>query len=120
MNIEEMRAIIALVNFPEYTFEVFESEGGAPYLQARYLEADIITGAEDMQHTRKWPISAHMVKSELVQTAFKCVLTSMEHRTREHFTYRDALVYGPHFDVEALVEIAMAHRLDYRGRKAQK
>ncbi len=119
MNIEEMRAIIALVNFPEYTFEVFEGEG-TPYLQARYLEADIITGAEETQHTRKWPLSSHMVKSELVQTAFKCVMTSFEHRVREHFTYRDALVYGPHFDVEALVEIAMAHRLDYRGRAARK
>ncbi|MGA9769189.1 MAG: hypothetical protein WBV94_09120 [Blastocatellia bacterium] len=89
------------------------------YLQARYIEPDIITGEDSLQRTRKWLLSEHMVKSEIVQTAFKCAMTSAEHRVREHFLYKGERVFGPHYDVEALVEICRAKKLDYRGRKAK-
>ena len=117
MNIEEMRAVVAQIRFEDYSFEVGE-KNGVPYLRASYTEPDIITHEPTLQRTRKWMLSSHAVKSELVQTAFKCVLTSMEHRAREGFLYKGERVYGPHFDVEALVEIARQKRLDYRGRKA--
>lgn len=47
-------------------------------------------------------------------TILKCALTSQEHRVREHFKYKGELVYGPHFDVDALWEIARKRRLDLR------
>ena len=72
-----------------------------------------------MQYTRKWPLSQYMVKSEVVQTALKCVLTSVEHRVREHFLYKGERIFGPHFDVEALYELAKNRRLDYRGKEVK-
>lgn len=118
MTINEIRGIIKQISFRNYSFEVLE-KSGVMYLRASYPEPDIITGQEEIQHTRKWQLSEHMVKSEIVQTAFKCALTSAEHTTREHFLYKGERVYGPHFDVDALYEIAKAKRLDYRGRTAQ-
>jgi hypothetical protein len=115
MTIDEIRELIKQVSFRNYIFEVL-TKNGAMYLRAKYLEADVITGKEEWQFTRKWQLSEHMVKSEVVSTAFKCALTSAEHTTREHFLYKGERVYGPHFDVDALVEIAKARRLDYRGR----
>lgn len=115
MTVDEMREIISMCKYPDYTFEVFE-KNGVPYLQGRYLEPDIVTGDMTDQHTRKWQLSEHMVKSELVQTAFKCALTSAEHRVREHFLYRGQRIFGPHFDVDALYELAKSRRLDYRGK----
>jgi hypothetical protein len=56
-----------------------------------------------------------MVRSEIVSTAFKCVLTSAEHRCREHFSYKGERIYGPHYDVDALVEVCRQKQLDYRG-----
>lgn len=117
MTIQEMREIVALIAFEDYTFKVRERNGVA-YLQASYTEPDIITREPSLQKTRKWMLSEHAVKSEIVQTAFKCVITSMEHRAREGFLYKGERVFGPHFDIEALVEIARERRLDYRGRKA--
>ncbi len=116
MDVQEMRAILDLVNYPGYDFFIFRSQNGAIYLQAEYEESDIVTGKPERQHTRKWYLSEHAVKSEIVQTALKCVLTSAEHRVREHFLYRGARVFGPHFDVDALHELATARRLDYRGK----
>lgn len=115
MEINGIKRLVGLVQFRNYTFEVLK-KNGVTYLRAKFVEADIITGQEELQHTRKWLLSEHMVKSEIIQTAFACVAASLEHTAREHFLYRGQRVYGPHFDVDALFEIAKARRLDYRGR----
>lgn len=116
MEVGAMREVIEAVKFGEYIFRVRTSHG-ATHLQATYLDADIRTGKLDQQWTRKWLLTPGMTKSEIVQTAFKCCITSMEHRTREGFTYKGRRIFGPHFDVDALVEICEQGRHDYR--KAQ-
>lgn len=89
------------VSYPSYSFEVREGHGGV-FLQATCWDDDVVTGDHERQYTRKWLLSPHMTKSEVVQTAFKCVLTSAEHRVREWFRYLDMPIFGPHFDVDDL------------------
>lgn len=113
MTREEMLLILADVTFPGYTFTIGDKSGSL-FLQGHYREADITTGAVEEQTTRKWYLSPHMTRSELVQTALKLALTSAEHRVREHFLYRGERIYGPHFDCEALWELARAGRFDVR------
>lgn len=102
------------VRFYDYSFKLSQ-ETGEVYLQASYEEADIVTGNPELQRTRKWKISRYMTKSEFLQTVFKCCLTSMEHRAREHFRYKGHAVYSPHYNVDALVELCEAKRFDYRS-----
>ncbi len=100
--IETAKSILTVCDFKDYTFKVDVSRTGAVYLQATYLEADTVTGKIEMQYTRRWFLSPEMTSSEIVSTAFKCALTSMEHRTREWFLYRGRAVYQPHYDVNDL------------------
>lgn len=109
----EIEEVLKLVQYPKYSFRV-GSKGKTFYLQAYYDEPDTYTGKLTVQTTRKWLLSPHMTKSELVQTALKCILTSAEHRVREGFTYRGQRVFGPHFDVDALHKIARRRQLDVR------
>jgi hypothetical protein len=51
-------------------------------------------------------------RSEIVQTCIKLVMTSMEHRAREGFTYRGKRVFGPHFDVDAIWQLCADKRFD--------
>lgn len=113
-TVEVMREWVSLCSFPDYTFEVKVDGRGAIYLQAGYDEADVVTGVVERQLTRRWFLSPEMVKSEVVSTCFKCIITSVEHRTREHFTYKGRRIYGPHFDVDALHSIA--HKVEVRPR----
>lgn len=106
MKISEAVVILGELEYPEYTFLALVDGRGEMYLQGEYMEADIYTGVEEKQLTRRWFISPQMSKSELVQTAFKMIMTSMEHRVREHFKYRDQLIFGPHFNVDDLWELA--------------
>ena len=100
--IDKARGFVEECSYPEYTFKIDVSHTGAVYLQATYLEADTVTGTIEEQFTRRWFLSPSMGKSEIVATAFKCILTSMEHRTREWFLYKGKAVYQPHYDVDAL------------------
>lgn len=101
MTPQEAREILVLVVYPDYTFEILE-RNGEMFLRACYTENDINTDEPEIQKTRKWHVSKHAIKSELIQTAFKCILTSAEHRVREHFKYRGELIYGPHFSADEL------------------
>lgn len=114
MTVIELENWAMACKYSGYNFHILVREGVC-LLQASYLAEDITSGLFTEQHTRKWIISEHMTKSEFVQTVFKCVMTSMEHRVREGFKYKGKRVFGPHFDVDALHSICKAEHLDYRS-----
>lgn len=113
LTLLEKKAIVSRVHFCNYVFSICVEEGRG-YLQASFPDKDSVTGQQALQKTRKWLLSKHMTPSEVVQTCFKLVMTSLEHEAREKFTYKGCRVYGPHFDVEALVDLCRDKRLDYR------
>lgn len=99
--------LLTQVSFLNYKFMAGIGHGGV-YLRARYEEPDVYGDPMDgdqEQLTRRWLLSPDMTDSEIVSTAFKCAITSMEHRTREHFLYKGRRIFGPHFDVEDLVKL---------------
>jgi hypothetical protein len=121
MNIEQVMAIVDRCNFPGYEFLVwgdFNRSPGPTYLQARFLARCATTGLMEPQFTRKWMLSKHMTTSEIVQTVFKCVLTAVEHEAREQFTYRAQAIFGPHFDIEALVQMQLAGMTEVRYERS--
>ena len=96
------------VKYPGYSWDVHEGHGGT-YLRAVFYAFDHDDngyGTPIRQETRKWLLSPLMTDSEIVATAFKCVITSLEHEARERFTYKGARIFGPHFDVNELAELA--------------
>ncbi|WP_448252866.1 hypothetical protein [Ottowia oryzae] len=116
MNLGLATVILRQVQFPGYTFHVAGdfTEARVAYLQASFNAPCNVDGGEPVtQSTRKWLLSRHMTPSELVQTAFKCVLTSLEHEAREQFLYRHQAIFGPHFNVVRLAELCA------QGAKAQ-
>lgn len=96
--------IVSRVNFPQYNFDV-EPIGDEYYIQVYYNEADILTGVTEEQRGRKWVFPTRQTDGQIVQTCFKAVLTSLEHRCREHFTYDGKLVMQPHLPLEKLTKI---------------
>ncbi len=114
MKTLDMALHIIDVKFPGYKFCVHRHDAHI-YLQAEFHSPCTNTGQLTLQKTRKWQLSEHMTESELIQTAFKCVLTALEHEAREQFTYKGRAVYGPHFDVNALIDLCDNNMLETRG-----
>lgn len=111
-----IEAILANCKFKDWRLEL-RHDGDRPYLQVRYT-ANCNSGGERREWGgRKWFLSPHMTKSEIVQTAFKACITAVEHEAREQFLYRGAAIFGPHFDVDDLLELCDTGRLDVRERE---
>lgn len=66
------------------------------------------------QKSRKWIISPHMTKSEIIATALKAVITAEEHEVREAFKFKKQPIYSPHYDVEKLVALCEHNMFDKR------
>lgn len=99
------------VLYERWSFRVLPIAHGF-LLQLVYWERDTEVGRHPdpvEQHARKWYVSPHSTATEVVRTAYKAVLTSLEHRLGEHFRYGGQKPYNPHFDVEEL------RYLDRRG-----
>lgn len=79
------------------------------HLQVTYYEADVITGKEELQKSRKWLISHEDTETDVVHTVFAAVMRSYDHVVQEHFTYYGRRVYSPHFDIAARMEMAARH-----------
>lgn len=98
--------ILAQVTLPGYRFEAGHE---ADYLFVRIVCDDgvcNVTGAPLPWNGRKWRLSQHMTDGEVVQTCFMAAKSAQEHELRERFTFQGAAVFGPHFDIYRLVELA--------------
>jgi hypothetical protein len=104
-TLQQHREWIEEVSYPGYEFRIAESRTGYFYLQAAYMEVDTVTGVPEEQLTRRWLLSPFMLKGEVVSTAFLCIMTSMEHRVREWFLYRNRPIFHPHYNIDALAAI---------------
>lgn len=104
MDLECFTEALADCAFDAWRFHVGR-DGDRAFLQVVATEPCAETGEPIAWKSRKWWLSPHMTKSEVVQTALKAVLTAVEHEARERFRYRGKPIFGPHFDVDRLVEL---------------
>lgn len=106
MNLEQefalVEELVSLVTYPGYDLHVGRL-GDHLFIQAFYVEPDVDTGDMTVQACRKWAFPAGQSEDQIVNTCFKAILTSMEHRTREHFRYQGVAVMGPHRDLDDVV-----------------
>jgi hypothetical protein len=102
--IDKMQSIVAQCTAPGVAFDVKADLGNGerPYLQVRFAAQDAAGGDAREWTGRKWFLSPHMTKSEIVRTAFAAYLAAVEHEARENFRWRERAVFGPHIDVDEL------------------
>lgn len=98
--------VLSRITFPGFTF-IVQEYAHRPTLQIECKGTCNISGADLTWTSRKWLLSWHMTDGEVVQTAFKAVMTALEHEAREQFTYRGVTVFDPHYDIEKLVALRM-------------
>jgi hypothetical protein len=79
------------------------------HLQVTYWEADIHTGKQQLQKSRKWLISHEDTETDVIHTVFAAVMRSYDHVVQEHFTYYGRRVYSPHWAIANRMEMACRH-----------
>lgn len=102
-----LRDTLAELRYKDWQFRVEKDGIGLWFLQVVVTGFDVMTDEPLRWGGRKWRMSMHMTKSEIVQTALKAVLTAEEHEAREQFLFRGRPIFGPHLDIEDLWELAL-------------
>lgn len=98
-------------------------KGDGFLLQLTYWEEDTANGEPKLgvgmtqQFARKWYVSSWSTTTEIVRTAHKAVMASLEHRLGEHFRFQGAQVYSPHHSVHGLVGLTRTSDFDVREPK---
>lgn len=120
MTKKEITDVLKEVKFRDWDFYVGTIRDYPMYLQVRFLERDLESGSDGkkLQTGRKWLLSHHMTRSEIVLTALKAVLTAVEHEAREEFKYKGQAIFNPHWDVEALLQNSIFYSRDKRQEKS--
>lgn len=111
LNPEDIMSIVSQVRFRDRSIFFGVLDRGY-YIQVQYQEEDVDTGMMEVQKARKWYIEPNATETEIVETCFKAIRTSMEHVVKEHFTYKGRRVYSPHFDINARVSLCDEKRFD--------
>ncbi len=100
-TVARFREVLARISYKSWHFHVGQ-KGDVVFLQVRAASFCNVSGAPIHWAGRKWILSPNMSANEIVQTAFKAVLTAEEHEARELFLYLERAVFDPHFDLDEL------------------
>jgi len=101
---EHLEAILANIQYKDWKFFLGEDLGGRLFLQVRFLAHCVVSGKLNEQRCRKWWVSPYMTETEIVDTAFKAVLSAEEHEAKEKFKYHNKVIHNPHISVRTRME----------------
>ncbi len=112
-HFKRVRLLLQDVKYPGMEFKVQLEAGTRTYVQVGNYQAND-EGETVFMGGRKWYISEYACDSEIVQTCFLAIKTWQEHEAREFFTFKGRNIFGPHYDLNALVELIDQRRFDTR------
>lgn len=102
-TVRQIRAIVSEISYLDWNI-VIRMDNERPYLQIRGHGPDPKKGMVDAIWTsRKWWLSLHMCKNEIIRAAYKAIQCAVAHELDETFMYRGVAVMTPHIDYDVLV-----------------
>lgn len=108
-TVTEIDEIVANVSYLDWEIRLL-LDGPRPYIQVFGHGSDPKDGMRDAQWSgRKWFVSQHMCKNEIIRTAYKAIECAVAHEMNENFLYKGVAVMTPHMDYEEIVDIMTDH-----------
>jgi hypothetical protein len=111
--VQKFGAWLSEIKYNDWKFYLGKMGDGL-YMQPQFVAYDSYGDKVVGQHGRKWYLSSHMTKNEVIQTAYLAALTSAQHQARKNFLYKEQRIFGPHFSVDKRVDLAAAPSTDAR------
>lgn len=109
--------VLQEIQYPDMDILCYQEGIGTWFLRVRQPHSiDNATGLPMGWQGRPWRLSQWMTDGEIVQMAFKAILTAMEHEIRERFTYKGHAVLDGHYDIDKLVSLR-AQEDSIKGRE---
>ncbi len=123
MKTSEVQAILNTVKYNDWYFVAFgalETPETPSYMRVQFHADCTKTKVAQDWNGRKWVLSEHMVKSEIVLTAFKAMMTAIEHEARESFFVEGQPIFGPHINVDVLIGLYKQGRKELQDTRPER
>ena len=118
LTFDELKHIVSKVKYKDWTLRLIEKVPNDVFLLQWifYAVDNDKPGSTELepQHCRKWYISAFSTVSEVIRSAHLAVQQAEMHEINENFTYNNARLFDPHFNLVALSMVAEAIGQDVR------
>lgn len=98
-NLVRLMTVASRIKFNGVDFVLEHADHGLCLRISCPNGVDVKTGQPMPWLGRPWPISLDTTNGDLVQTAFKALMTAAEHEIREGFTFQGEAVCDPHRDM---------------------
>ena len=107
MDVEAINSIISLITYkPNWKIKLHGT------ISSMYLQLEVTNSVDSVSHeacdwkSGKRYLSKHMCRQEIVGVVFSMIEAAEMHELREWFRYKNAAIYNPHLDPDALVGVA--------------
>lgn len=104
-RIDEIREIVGQIKYLDWEIMV-RMDGDRPYLQVKGNGPNPDTGTVDEWTGRKWFLSPHMCRNEVIRTAHKAIEEAVLHEMNEQFTYCGVRIFDPRLNYDKIVDMA--------------
>jgi len=98
-NLRRIVDTVSRIAFPNLSVRVEVRDHGLCLRVHCDNGVDNDTGLPSPWRGRAWPLEFDATTGEVVQTAFKAIMTSLEHEARELFLFQGERVMNPHMDL---------------------
>lgn len=102
LSLYSLLKIVNDVTYKDWRFRVME-KGDGFLVQAVFKTSCAKTGKKEKQSCRKWYVSAHSCRAEVVRALYKAVEAGEIHEVQEWFKYKGVAVFNPHLNPEDIV-----------------
>ena len=116
MKLDELKRVFNDIKYKSWEFHIGRRLDSYT-LQIQFWSDDSETGEWRKQHCRKWFISKHACRAEVVRTAWKAVVAAAEHEVSETFRYKGVAIHSPHLDPDALARLYKNEKRPLNRRK---
>lgn len=107
--------IICNVSCRDIQFRVEERDGGfLVQARAERPDADDPASIPTLQKGRKWYISKHSCRTEVMQTLLQAAIRFETHEVLEAFRWCGQRIFSPHLSIDYLHQLAEEGREEYR------
>lgn len=115
ITLPQILEIVSSIEYKDWKLDLITPPSSNPYIQWKIPDNKAPMG---YWNCRKWLLSPHMTKSEIIQTIFLAIQVAEEHESRESFKYKGESILSPHLDLEKLHKLISSGDLEEDIRAA--
>lgn len=113
---DEIQLILNCIEYkPGWNLRLLD-KGDGYLVQVTFLAKDIHTQEDEMQYCRKYYVSPHSCRSEIIRGVHQAIQQAELHEMNETFKYNGVAIFDPHTDLDLVASLFVTGHIQTESR----